>query len=304
MSELDTLRQEVETLRREKADAEMILDMTADHADEITAELEAARQAAEAANTSKSAFLANVSHELRTPLTSVLGFAKIIQRELDRHIFPNVNYDPTSRSGRKVARAIDGVREDLGIIVAEGERLTAMINNVLDLAKIEAGRVDWHEVPIRMSELVDRAVAATSSLFAEKAVEMRVEVSADLPILIGDSDKLLQVLINLISNAVKFTPAGSVTIHVDHRNATIQTQIIDTGIGIAPEDQANVFEKFRQVGNTLTDKPTGTGLGLPICREIIEYHGGRIWVESAVGVGSTFVFTIPTNAGKAQVASN
>ena len=296
MLELDTLRQEIETLRREKADAEMILEMTADHSDAITAELEEARQVAEAANASKSAFLANVSHELRTPLTSVLGFAKIIQRELDRHVFPNVNYDPKSRAGRKVARAIDGVREDLGIIVAEGERLTAMINNVLDLAKIEAGQVDWDEAPIVVSELVDRAVAATSSLFVETAVVIRVAVSADLPILIGDSDKLLQVLINLISNAIKFTPTGSVTIHVDHHNGAIRTQVIDTGIGIAAADQTNIFEKFRQVGDTLTDKPAGTGLGLSICREIVEHHGGRIWVASTAGVGSTFTFTIPIDA--------
>ena len=254
----------------------------------LFADAEAARSAAEAADQSKSDFLSSVSHELRTPLTSVLGFARIIQKELEGRVFPIIQSED-----RKVKRAVEGVSEDLRIIISEGERLTTLINNVLDLAKIEAGKVEWHMETVGLPDVIERALAATSSLFEQKNLVPIKDFAPSLPPVIGDRDKLIQVMINLISNAVKFTDQGSVICRVQIRGQEIVVSVVDTGMGISPEDYPRVFEKFKQVGDTLTNKPKGTGLGLPICKEIVEHHGGRIWVDSEVGQGSTFSFTLP-----------
>lgn len=251
-------------------------------------ETQEARAVAEEANEAKSSFLSTVSHELRTPLTSVLGFAKIIKKRLEEKIFPLIKTEDS-----KVKRTVDQVAENLNVVVAEGERLTSLINNVLDLAKIEAGKIEWHMEKLNVPEIIERATAATASLFDSSDLKLKKEVDASLPEIVGDQDKLIQVVINLISNAVKFTDKGSVTCRAKQRNGEIVVSIIDTGMGIAPEDQPKVFEKFKQVGETLTNKPKGTGLGLTICREIVEHHGGRIWVESEMGVGSTFAFALP-----------
>jgi CheY-like chemotaxis protein/anti-sigma regulatory factor (Ser/Thr protein kinase) len=181
----------------------------------------------------------------------------------------------------------------LKVVVSEGERLTKLIDDVLDLAKIEAGKLEWHMVDVEVADVVDTATAATASLFEQKGLRLIRELDADLPGVTGDRDRLVQVVINLISNAVKFTESGSVTCRAARRGGEIVVSVSDTGVGIAPSDQPKVFERFKQVGDTLTDKPKGTGLGLPICREIVEHHGGRIWVESAPGNGSTFLFALP-----------
>jgi signal transduction histidine kinase len=242
-------------------------------------EAEAATKAAEKANDAKSAFLSTVSHELRTPLTSVLGFAKIIRKRLDEKIFPAVD-----KADPKTQKTINQISENLNVVVSEGERLTHLINDVLDLAKIEAGKMEWNMEEVSMAEVAERAISATTSLFDQKALKLEKHIEAGLPVISGDRDKLIQVIINLISNAVKFTDAGSVTCEVHKNKNELVVSITDTGIGIAPEDHAAVFEQFKQVGgDTLTDKPKGTGLGLPICKEIVEHHGGRIWLESAVG---------------------
>ena len=144
-----------------------------------------------------------------------------------------------------------------------------------------------------MARLVEHAGNATASLFAGKGVEMRIEVENDLPLVRGDPDPLLQVVINLLSNAVKFTDRGHVVVRAARDDGEIRVSVSDTGIGIAAEDHDKVFEQFRQVGDTLTDKPRGTGLGLAISKEIIEHHGGRLWFESEPGRGSTFWFTLP-----------
>ncbi len=258
-------------------------------------EMEQAKEAAEAANSVKSDFLASVSHELRTPLTSVLGFAKVIRRQLDERIVPHVDStDPRTQ------RAIDQVRDNVGVIITEGERLTTLVNNVLDLAKIEAGAIEWKTEPIQIAEIVDRAAASTSALFDAKGIELRREIAPDLPIIVAEHDGTLQVVINLLSNALKFTERGSVTCRARLTDEGIVVSVIDTGIGISVADQARVFEKFTQVGDTLTDKPHGTGLGLPICREIVEAQGGRIWVESEPGKGSTFAFVLPLTPAEAN----
>jgi signal transduction histidine kinase/DNA-binding response OmpR family regulator len=257
-----------------------------------------ARAAAEEADAAKSAFLSTVSHELRTPLTSVLGFAKIIKKRLEDRIFPLLTTDD-----RKVRQTIEQVSENLNVVVSEGERLTKLIDDVLDLAKIEAGKLEWHMTTVSMADVIDRATAATSSLFQQKGLALVRDVNPDLPPVVGDPDRLLQVVINLISNAVKFTAAGSVTCRACLQDDGIAVSVIDTGLGISAADQPKVFEKFKQVGDTLTDKPKGTGLGLPICREIVEHHGGRIWVESELGKGSTFSFVVPVKlASSARTA--
>ncbi|MDM8530689.1 ATP-binding protein [Anaerolineales bacterium HSG25] len=254
----------------------------------LFAETQQAKDAAEASNVAKSAFLANVSHELRTPLTSIFGFAKIIKKRLADRIFPAVKTED-----RRVDRAVKQVAQNMDIIVSEGERLTKLINNVLDLAKIEANKVEWQMKPVSLSEVIDQATAATSSLFIEHPLTLIKTVEPDLPEITGDKDRLVQVVINLISNAVKFTDEGTVTCEVKKEQTQVVVSIIDTGVGIAKADQPKVFDKFEQVGDTLTDKPQGTGLGLPICKEIVEWHGGQIWVESELGQGSRFAFCLP-----------
>ncbi len=247
-----------------------------------------ARIVAESANQMKSDFLSNISHELRTPLTSIIGFAKIIQADLGARIFPAVHSDE-----RAVRRAQSQVGESLEIIISEGERLTRLINNLLDLAKIEAGKMEWKHVQVNLAEVVDRSAVATASLFEQKGLEMVCDVEPGLPEICADPDRLIQVVINLISNAVKFTPQGRVTIQARGLESDVQVSVTDQGIGIALEDQQRLFEKFTQIGDSLTGKPKGTGLGLAISKEIIEHHGGRIWVESQPGKGSTFIFTLP-----------
>jgi signal transduction histidine kinase len=255
-------------------------------------EAQAARVAAEEASATKSAFLSSVSHELRTPLTSVVGFSRLIRKRLDDVIFPAVPAGEPKRD-----RAMRQVSDNLGIIVEESERLTALINDTLDLAKIEAGRMDWRREPVDVAEVIARATAATSSLLDGSGPTMHLDVQPALPAVLGDRDRLIQVVINLISNAVKFTPSGTITcaagLSDDAPSQTLIVTVADTGVGIAPKDQARVFEQFSQVGDNLTDTPRGTGLGLPICREIVEHHGGRLWLESEVGRGTRFSFTLP-----------
>jgi signal transduction histidine kinase len=279
---------EVET--QKEALEQRVVERTAALASAIE-EAQAARVAAEAASASKSAFLSSVSHELRTPLTSVVGFSRLIRRRLDEVIFPAVPAGDPKRD-----RAVRQVSENLGIIVEEGERLTTLINDTLDLAKIEAGRMEWRREPVDIAEVIARSTSATASLVSGQGPAMIVDVQPDLPRLIGDRDRLIQVVINLISNAVKFTPSGSITCAARLDGAgdgAVVVSVTDTGVGIAPEDHDRVFEQFGQAGDTLTDKPRGTGLGLSICREIVEHHGGRLWLESELGKGSRFSFTLP-----------
>jgi adenylate cyclase len=234
-------------------------------------------------------FLANVSHELRTPLTSILGFTRVIQRRLGRAIVPNVKSDDP-----KVAAAVTQVSENIDIILLEGARLTTLINNLLDLEKIEAGEMTWNIQSLDPAELLSQAGDATAALHEAKGLRFALDAQPKLPLVLADRDKIVQVLINLISNAVKFTSQGSVRCEAKSDGAGfVEITVSDTGTGIAPEEQSAVFEKFRQVGDTLTDKPTGTGLGLAICKEIVEHLGGSIGVQSEPGKGSHFSFTLP-----------
>jgi signal transduction histidine kinase len=206
-------------------------------------EAEAASKVAEKANEAKSAFLSTVSHELRTPLTSVLGFTKIIRKRLEDKIFPALD-----RSDGKNEKTINQISENLNVVISEGERLTHLINDVLDLAKIEAGKMEWNFEKVSLPEVAERAIMATSSLFEQKSLQLVKNIDTNIPEISGDRDKLIQVIINLISNAVKFTDSGFVTCDVYRKKDELIVSITDTGIGIAMDDYSAVFEQFKQVG--------------------------------------------------------
>jgi PAS domain S-box-containing protein len=257
---------------------------------DITKELEISQM--------KTDFIANVSHELRTPLTSVLGFAKLIRKQFSQNILPSLG-EPDDKTTRAAAR----IGDNLDIIILEGERLSNLINDVLDLTKIEAGKVEWHTDTINVADLIHRAAAASSSLFQQKSLHLVTEIPDKLPQLVGDTDRLLQVLINLLSNAVKFTTQGEVVCGAKRVGQGLAIYVRDTGIGISQADQQQLFERFRQVGDTLTDKPKGTGLGLAICKQIAKHYGGTITVESDPGKGSTFTLILPLPEGIAELST-
>jgi PAS domain S-box-containing protein len=236
----------------------------------------------------KTEFISTVSHELRTPLTSVLGFAKIIRRKFLDLVVPAL-----PQGDAKTLRSVGQIRDNLDIIVAEGERLTELVDDVLDIAKMESGRYEWSMATVSLAGVVGHAVKAVAPLATRKGLTLTTDVPSDLPGIQGDRDRLVQVFLNLIGNAVKFTETGGIHVAAAVQDGQLRVTVHDTGAGIAENDLERIFEKFKQAGDTLTEKPKGTGLGLPICRQIVERHGGRIWAESRPGEGSTFFFTLP-----------
>ena len=240
----------------------------------------------------KTEFLSITSHEIRAPLAAVLGYSKIISHRLEDVVFPNVKTEDS-----KVMMSTRKVMSGLNTIILEGERLTNLINDLLDISKIESGKVEWQIEPISLSEVIERATTLTSSSFEQHGIELISDVEDGLPEVMGDKNRLEQVMINLISNALKFTDNGSVLCRARMTNGEIVTSVIDTGGGIPEIDKEKIFEKFKQTGTILKGRPKGTGLGLTICKEIVKQHGGRIWVESEPGKGSTFSFTLPIPCG-------
>ncbi|MGE5415898.1 MAG: ATP-binding protein [Acidobacteriota bacterium] len=237
----------------------------------------------------KTEFLTMVSHELRTPLTSILGFTKVIKRKLDSSVLPAVQGD-----NKKAQDSFAQVQGNIDIILSEGDRLTSLINDVLDLAKMEAGKTNLDKKPIAVSTIIEHAINSTMALYQEKSIFLIKDVKVENLVAVVDRDRIIQVIVNLLSNAVKFTEMGHVVCRVQEVSEGVLISVIDTGVGIDAQEQEYVFDKFRQVGgDTLTDKPKGTGLGLAICKQIIEMHGGRIWVESQLGRGSNFSFILP-----------
>ena len=229
----------------------------------------------------KTSFLANVSHELRTPLNSIRAFSELLLTYED----PEVQ------------------REFLETINSESERLTRLVNDVLDLVKIEAGRMDWRMRVLDVACLIEECARAYAPLIQRRGLDFQLALAGAYPPVRGDWDRLQQVLGNLLNNAAKFTSEGSIRLGARRLGDEVAIYVADTGVGIAPENQARIFDKFQQVGDTLTEKPKGTGLGLPICQEIVTHHGGRIWVESELGVGSTFRFTLPLASRSAETES-
>ena len=243
-----------------------------------TAELRAANARLQELDRLKDEFMSTVTHELRTPLTSIRAVSEIL---LDAS-----EIDPDDR------------RRFLAIIVKETERLTRLINQTLDMAKIESGNAEWHTSELDVRDVVREAVDATNQLFREKRVALSVRAAAPVPSVKADRDRLMQVLINLLSNAVKFCPAGigRVEVRVGAAPGAVQVDVQDNGPGISPGDHETIFERFKRLGDPLDERPTGSGLGLAISRRIVEHFGGRLWVDSDLGKGATFSFTLPLEA--------
>jgi signal transduction histidine kinase len=224
----------------------------------------------------KSEFVANMSHELRTPLNAIIGFSELLQQQS----FGELN-----------DRQLGYVDDVLGA----GQHLLAVINDILDLAKIESGLMELEVSDMSLRRVLESGLTMHAERAAKDGVELRLELPPREIELRADERKLRQVVFNLMSNAVKFTPdGGRIDVRASVSNGTVEVAVHDTGPGIAVEDQALIFEEFKQARNAAGTRTEGTGLGLPLARRFIELHGGHLWVESEEGAGSTFKFTLPT----------
>jgi signal transduction histidine kinase len=233
----------------------------------------------EIASQHKSQFLANMSHELRTPINAILGYTELILDNI---------YGETP----------DKMREVLDRLQANGKHLLDLINDVLDLSKIEAGQLTLDLADYSLTDVVHAVITAVEPLASRKQLALTAEVASNLPPGRGDGRRLAQVLLNLVGNAIKFTDLGDVAIKATASDGAFTVAVRDTGPGIATLDQGKIFEEFQQADNSATKRKGGTGLGLSIAKRIIEMHGGRIWVESKIGKGSTFAFTIPVHVNR------
>jgi signal transduction histidine kinase len=242
-------------------------------------EIEVKSRQLEVASQHKSEFLANMSHELRTPLNAIIGFSELLSERL----YGDLN---------------EKQEEYLKDIHASGQHLLSLINDILDLSKIEAGRMELELTDFDLPTAIDNALTLIRERAVRHGITLHQQIDPRLAQIRGDERKLKQVLLNLLSNAIKFTPEGSrIDVRAVPTDSAVEVSVTDTGVGIAPEDQEAIFEEFRQVG-TAAKKVEGTGLGLALSRKFIELHGGRIWVTSQVGAGSTFMFTIPVGCNE------
>jgi signal transduction histidine kinase len=231
------------------------------------------RQLAEASQ-HKSQFLANMSHELRTPLNAILGYTELIADGI---------YGAPPEKMQAVLKRVE----------SNGKHLLGLINAVLDLSKIEAGQLTLDIAEYSLKDVVQTVCTGVEPLAVDKKLALKAEVSPDLPSGRGDERRLTQVLLNLVGNAIKFSDAGEVVIKAGASDGAFNLSVRDTGPGISAADQAKLFQEFQQADNSITRKKGGTGLGLAISKRIIEMHGGRIWIDSVVGQGSTFSLTLP-----------
>lgn len=242
-------------------------------------------------DTLKTAFLSSVSHELRTPLTSILGFAKITLKQFKRHIHPLI-----TGSNNAMTKA-EAIENNLTIIGREGERLSRLVNDVLDMARIESGRMPWNDVQVSPTDVVENVISAASGDFQNSTIALKTNIQPAMPDIVIDPDKLFQVIRNLLHNAMKFTEEGSVTVTAHHlvEENVIEIRVQDTGTGIDPADMDSIFDKFHQIDSASNElaKPKGSGLGLSISRQIVDHYHGTIWVESTPGHGATFIVHFP-----------
>ncbi|HXE96426.1 MAG TPA: hybrid sensor histidine kinase/response regulator [Dongiaceae bacterium] len=235
----------------------------------------------------KTTFLSSVSHELRTPLTSIIGYTEISRKKLSKLT------SRISRDDPKTTKDLEQVEENLEIVVSESQRLAGMIESILDLTAMEAGTAEWRWEPLSLREVIENATSAFSPKFREKGLEFVVAIEDNLPMIKGDRFRISQVITKILSNAAAFTDQGRVTVSAKRADNDIVLSIADTGRGIPASRHGVIFEKFSQIGDALTDKPKGVGLGLSKCRLIVEYHNGKIWVDSSPGKGSVFSFSLP-----------
>jgi signal transduction histidine kinase len=238
----------------------------------------------EAASRHKSQFLANMSHELRTPLNAILGYTELIADGI-------------------YGEVPEKIQDVLGRVQNSGRHLLRLINDVLDLSKIEAGQLTLSIDDYSVGEVVQSVLTAVESLAAEKKLALKTTIPSDLPRGKGDERRITQVFLNLVGNAIKFTEAGEVRIEAAASDGMFLVSVSDTGPGISDADQQRIFEEFQQVDSSSTRTKGGTGLGLAIAKRIIEMHGGRLWVESSLGKGSTFSFALPILAERHTEAS-
>jgi signal transduction histidine kinase len=240
-------------------------------------ELDEKSRELEAVNRHKSEFLANMSHELRTPLNAIIGFSQVLREQL----FGEVN---------------EKQKEYLDDILGSGNHLLALINDILDLSKVEAGQIELELAPFSLREALERGVVMVREQAMNDGVQVELAAAPEVDIVTGDERRIRQVIFNLLSNAVKFTPAGgAVDVSAAQVDGEVRVSVADTGPGIAPEDHERIFEEFQQTEAGIEQRE-GTGLGLALSKRLVELHGGRIWVDSEVGSGSTFVFALPSRA--------
>jgi signal transduction histidine kinase len=238
-------------------------------------EIEDKSRQIEAANRHKSEFLANVSHELRTPLNAIIGFSEVLLEKF----FGELN---------------DKQNEYVDDILSSGRHLLSLINDILDLSKIEAGRMELEVTTFHLPDAIENALTLIRERASRHGIRLNQVIDDRLGDFTGDERKIKQILVNILSNAVKFTPeGGQIKVEANLGDSAAIVSVIDTGIGIAKEDQEAIFEEFRQVGSNYAHKREGTGLGLTLTRKFVELHGGKIWVESEAGKGSKFTFTLP-----------
>jgi signal transduction histidine kinase len=231
----------------------------------------------EAASQHKSEFLANMSHELRTPLNAIIGFSQVLRDEM-------------------VGKVNEKQAEYLDDIISSGNHLLSLINDVLDLSKVEAGQVELEVHPFSLREALERGVVMVRERATEDGVRVAFVADPEVDVVDGDERRIKQVIFNLLSNAVKFTPAGGeVDVSATRANGEVRVSVVDTGPGVAPEDRERIFEEFQQ-SETGVGLREGTGLGLALSKRYVELHGGRIWVESELGRGSTFTFALPAGS--------
>jgi len=246
--------------------------------EKATSELQAANERLKELDQLKDDFISTVTHELRTPLTSVRSLAEILHESPD--ITPEKHSNFTA------------------IIINESKRLTRLISQILDYQKMESGRMEWQISLIDLKEILNEAVNATGQLIHDRNIKVNLDFPDVVPLVPGDRDRLIQVMFNLVSNAVKFCndKDGVIGIKLSIENKFLRIDVSDNGIGISREHQDMIFEKFKQVIDAKLGRPRGTGLGLTITKRIIDHHSGKIWVESEPGKGSTFSFIIPLSA--------